>query len=58
MIEYLPYSGFKLLKQNEIEKFVVNSIGENSFIGYILEVEHPDALHELHNDYPLTSEKN
>ena len=57
MIEYLPYSGFKLLKQNEMEKFVVNSIGENSFIGYILEVEYPDALHELHNDYPLTSEK-
>ena len=35
------------------------SINEKSEIGYILEVdlEYPDNLHKLHNDYPLTPEK-
>ena len=37
----------------------VDSIGENSSIGYILEadLEYTDDLHELHNDYPLAPEK-
>ena len=37
----------------------MNSISENSFVGYILEVdlENPDKLHYLHNNYPLASEK-
>ena len=35
------------------------SINEKSPIGYFLEVdlEYPDELHELHNDYPLAPEK-
>ena len=35
------------------------SINEKSPIGYLLEVdlEYPDKLHELHNDYPLAPEK-
>ena len=35
------------------------SISEKSLIGYFLEVdlEYPDKLHELHNDYPLAPEK-
>ena len=35
------------------------SISDKSPIGYILEVdlEYPDELHELHNDYPLAPEK-
>ena len=59
MSQYLPYSGFKWLNQKETYKFYVNSIGENSSNEYILEddLEYPDALHELHNDYPLASEK-
>ena len=37
----------------------VNSISKNSSIGFILEVdlEYPDELHVLHNDYPLAPEK-
>ena len=35
------------------------SINEKSPIEYFLEVdlEYPDKLHELHNDYPLDPEK-
>ena len=55
--EYLPYGGFKWLKN--VDGFDVNSISEKSPIGYFLEVdlEYPDELHELHNDYPLAPEK-
>ena len=47
---YLLYGGFKCN---------VNSISENSPIGYILKVdlEYPNELHVLHNDYPLAPEK-
>ena len=57
MSEYLPYGKFKWLKN--VDGFDVNSISEKSEIGYFLEVdlEYPDELHELHNDYPLAPEK-
>ena len=53
---YLPYCGFKWLKN--VDDFDVNSIRKKSPIGYILEVdlECPDELHYLHNDYPLAAE--
>ena len=57
MSEYLPYGEFKWLKNvNELD---VMSINEKSDVGYILEVdlEYPEELHELHNDYLLASEK-
>ena len=62
MSQYLPYSGFKWLNQKEISDFCLNSISENSPIGYILEVdlEYPSELHELHelhNHYLLAQEK-
>ena len=45
--QYLRYSKFKWLNQNEIDKFEVNVIGKNSLDGYILEVdlEYHDELH-------------
>ena len=53
MSSYLPYSSFKWLKNTD--NFGGNSISEKSPIGYILEVdlEYPDKLHVLHNNYPL-----
>ena len=58
MSQYLPYGDCKWLNQKEIDKFCLNSISENSSNGYILEVdlEYPDELHGLHNDYPLAPE--
>ena len=59
MSQYLPYSGFKWSNQKEIDMFDVNSIGENGSNEYILELdlEYPDELHELDNDYLLAPEK-
>ena len=59
MNQYLPYSEFKWLNQKESDRFDADLIGENSSIGYILEVDlnYPDNLHELHNDYPSAPEK-
>ena len=57
MSEYLPYEKFEWLEN--IDKFDVMSINEKNDVGYFLEVdlEYPDELHELHNDYPLAPEK-
>ena len=52
MSQFLPYSGFTWLNQEEIDWFDVNSISENS-----LHVEYPDELRGLHNDCPLVQEK-
>ena len=59
MSQYLPYSGFKWLNQKEINRFEVNSVGKNSSIGYILEIdlEYPSKLHKMHYHYPLAPEK-
>ena len=57
MSGYLPYGGFEWLKN--VDGFDANSISEKSLIGYFLEVDldYPDELHSLHNDYPLAPEK-
>ena len=54
---YLSYGRFEWLKN--VHKFDVNSMSEKSPIGYFLEVdlEYPNELHALHNDYPLAPEK-
>ena len=57
MSEYLPYEQLEWLKN--VDKFDVNSINEKSDMGHFLEVdlEYPDELPELPNDYPLVPEK-
>ena len=59
MSQYLPYANFKWVKDiNKIEQKLMN-IKSNSSTGYILEVdlEYPQELHDIHNDYPLAPEK-
>ena len=57
MSKYLLYGEFEWLKN--VDGFDVNSISENSSIGYFFEVdlEYPAELHKLHNDYQLAPEK-
>ena len=57
MSGYLSYGAFRWLKN--VDGFDVNSISEKSEIGYFLEVdlEYPDELYVLHNNYPLDPEK-
>ena len=49
LVQYFPNSGFKWLNQRKIDGLCLNSMGENSLTGYILEVylEYPDELNEL-----------
>ena len=56
---YLPSGKFTWLSQKEINNFDVDSIIEDSPDAYILEVdlEYPDELRDLLNDYPLAREK-
>ena len=57
MSEYLPYEGFEWLKN--VDEFDVISVSEKRPIGYFLEVDlqYPDELQGLYNDYPLAPEK-
>ena len=59
MSQYLPYGQFKWLNQKEIDKFDLNSIEENSYDEYVLEVDlkYPNELYEMHNDYALAPKK-
>ena len=59
MIQDLLYSSFKFLSDKEIKSFNLDSISENSQIGYISEagLEYCWDLHDLHNDHFLSPEK-
>ena len=59
MSQYLPTGKFKWLSQNKIKKTNLDKYTDNSDKGLILEVdlEYPQDLHNLHNDFPLGPEK-
>ena len=56
MSQYLPTGGFKWLTEEEVDLSKYNDESEK---GLVLEVdlEYPEELHDLHNDYPLAAEK-
>ena len=59
MSQYLPTGGFRWMTQKQIDKTNLALYKEDSKKGLILEVdlEYPNELHDLHNDYPLAPEK-
>ena len=54
MSQYLPTGGFKWMKQKHIDKINLAHYKEDNNKGFIAEVdlEYPEELHDLHNDYP------
>ena len=59
MSQYLPTGRFRWMTQKQIDKIDLAKYKEDSEKGLILEVdlEYPEELHDLHNDYPLGPEK-
>ena len=59
MQSYLPCSDFRWLTQQEINNLDIQSIKQDSEIGYILSVDlhYPSDIHDLTNDYPVCPEK-
>ena len=59
MSQYLPTGGFRWMTQKQIDKIDLAKYKEDSEKGLIMEVdlEYPEELHDLHNDYPLGPEK-
>jgi hypothetical protein len=55
----LPTDDFKWLSEDDIDKLNIMQIPDNSPVGYILEVDldYPEHLHKLHNDFPLAPER-
>ena len=59
MSQYLPTGGFRCMTQKQIDKIDLVKYKEDSKKGLILEVDldYPEDLHDLHNDFPLAPEK-
>ena len=59
MSQYLQYGDFKWIKNKDKIKQKLTNIKSNSSTGYLLEVdlEYPQELHDIHNDYALAPEK-
>ena len=59
MSQYLPTGNFKWMSDKEIKRIDLGKYKADGKKGLILEVdlECPQELHDLHNDYPLAPEK-
>ena len=59
MSQCLTTGGFRWMTEQQIQKVNLAACTEDRKKGMILEVdlEYPEELHELHNDYPLAAEK-
>ena len=59
MSQYLPTGNLKWMTDKEISKIDLGKYKADGKKGLILEVdlEYPQKLHDIHNDYPVTPEK-
>ena len=59
MSQYLPTGNLKWMTDKEISKLDLGKYKADGKNGLILEVdlEYPQELHDIHNDYPVTPEK-
>ena len=59
MSQYLPTGNFKWMSDKEINRIDLGKYKADGKKGLILEVdlEYPQELHDLHNDYPVAPEK-
>ena len=59
MSQYLPTGNFKWMTDKEISKIDLEKYQADGKKGLILEVdlEYPQELHDIHNDYPVAPEK-
>ena len=59
MSQYLPTGNFKWMTDKEISKIDLGKYKADGKNGLILEVdlEYPQELHDIHNDYPVAPEK-
>ena len=59
MSQYLPTGGFRWMNEKQINNIDLAKYYDDGEEGLILEVdlEYPQELHDLHNDYPLGPEK-
>ena len=59
MSQYLPTGNFKWMSDKEIERIDPGKYKADGKKGLILEVdlEYPQKLHDMHNDYPVCPEK-
>ena len=59
MSQYLPTGNFRWMTDKEISKIDLGKNKKDGKKGLILEVdlEYPQELHDLHNDYPVAPEK-
>ena len=59
MSQYLPTGNFKWMTNKEISKIDLGKYKADGKNGLILEVdlEYPQELHDMHNDYPVCPEK-
>ena len=59
MSQYLPVGDFKWVPEKDLQTLDVMAVEDEADIGYFLEVDldYPEALHDLHSDYPLAPEK-
>ena len=58
MIQYLPTTNYKWVKPEKFDQMTIMTLDDCDDKGYIFEVdlEYPEELHDLHNDYPLAPE--